>query len=70
VATSYLHLTSVSAGAAAENAAEKKEAKEAGLAASFTFLPLAFESLGPINAYLSSQVNSVKPPSYSKAFLP
>jgi len=39
VATSYLHLTSVSAGAAAENAAVKKEAKYAGLAASYTFLP-------------------------------
>jgi len=49
VATSYLHLTSVSAGDAAENAAEKKHAKYAGLAASYTFLPLAFESLGPIN---------------------
>jgi len=45
----YLHLTSVSAGAAAENAAEKNEAKYAGLAASYTFLPLALESLGPIN---------------------
>jgi len=49
VATSYLQLTSVSAGAAAGNAAEKKEAKYAGLAASYTFLPLAFEFLGPIN---------------------
>jgi len=48
VATSYLHLTLVSAEAAAENAAEKKEAKYAGLAASYTFLPLAFESMGPI----------------------
>jgi len=49
VATSYLHLTSVSAGAADKNAPKKKEAKYAGLAASYTFLPLAFESLGPIN---------------------
>jgi len=49
VATSYLHLTSVSAGAAVQNAAEKNEAKYTGLAASHTFLPLAFESLGPIN---------------------
>jgi len=49
VATSYLQLTSVFARAAAENAAEKKEAKYAGLSVSYTFLPLAFESLGPIN---------------------
>jgi len=81
VATSYLQLTSVFARAAAENAAEKKEAKYAGLAASYTFLPLAFESLGPINedglsflsvwvaAYRSSQVNPVKSSSSSKEFM-
>jgi len=49
LAASYRHLTAATSGAAAENAATKKEAKYAGLASSYMFVPLAFETLGPIN---------------------
>ena len=48
VADSYLHLTSTKAGGAAENAATKKE-EHVDLQQTCTFIPLAFETLGPIN---------------------
>ena len=48
-AASYLHRTSTIAGGAAELAAVRKEAKYSGLPSSHTFVPIAFESLGPIN---------------------
>jgi len=79
VATSYLHLTSVSAGAAAENAADKKRPTRV-LPPHTPFLihlwhlnlrdqltKMAYLSCTNwVADYLSSQVNSMKPPSYSK----
>ena len=47
---SHLSATSVTAGGAADIAAEKKEAKYAELARTYTFIPIACETLGPINA--------------------
>ena len=49
VAASYLPATSVMAGAAAELAATRKEAKYGPLLATHVFVPLALETLGPIN---------------------
>ena len=49
VADSYLHLTSTKACGAAENAATRKEDKYVDLQQKYTFIPLAFETLGPIN---------------------
>jgi hypothetical protein len=49
LATSYLPSTSASAGSAAENAAQRKELKYSALTSSYDFIPLAFETLGPIN---------------------
>ena len=49
VADSYLHLTSTKAGGAAENAATRKEDKYVDLQQTYTFIPLAFETFGPIN---------------------
>ena len=49
VADSYLHLTSAKAGGAAENAATRKEDKYVDLQQTYTLIPLAFETLGPIN---------------------
>ena len=50
LAESYLLATSSAAGAAAEGAAERKELKYQSLVQSHTFVPLAFETLGPINS--------------------
>ena len=50
LADSYLTSTSVTAGAAAEGAASRKELKYQALAATHCFMPLAFETLGPINS--------------------
>ena len=49
VADSYLHRTSAKAGGAAENAATRKEDKYVGLQQTYTFIPLAIETLGSIN---------------------
>ena len=49
LADSYLATTSTTAGAAAEGAASRKEAKYQTLARSHIFIPLAFETMGPIN---------------------
>jgi len=46
---SYLPTSSVTVAAAAEAAASRKEAKYADLPASFSFQPIAVETLGPIN---------------------
>ena len=48
-AASYVQRTSLVAGGAAELAATRKQAKYSGLPASHIFVPIAFESLGPIN---------------------
>jgi len=50
LAESYLASTSTVAGGAAEGAASRKEAKYQALASMHTFIPLAFETLGPINS--------------------
>jgi len=50
VAESYLSNTSIEAGAAAEAAADRKEAKYAQIISSHVFIPLAFETFGPINS--------------------
>ena len=49
VAYSYLHLTSAKAGGSGGNAAIRKEDKYVDLPQTHTFVPLAFETLGPIN---------------------
>ena len=50
LAESYLPTTSSSAGGAAEGAANRKELKYQSLLNTHTFIPLAFETLGPINS--------------------
>jgi hypothetical protein len=49
LAESYLLATSSTAGAA-EGASERKEVKYQSLAVTHTFIPLAFETFGPINS--------------------
>ena len=49
MAESYLLSASTLAGSVAENAANRKELKCQSLATTHTFIPLAFETLGPIN---------------------
>jgi len=57
---SYLASTSTVAEGAAEDAASSKEAKYQVLASTHTFIPLAFETLGPVNSKgMSSPVSSV-----------
>ena len=48
-ASSYIHLTASTTGGAAEQAAERKLAKYSTLPATHEFVPVAIESLGPIN---------------------
>ena len=48
LAPSHLPSTAALAGAAAEHAARSKHAKYAAISATRTFVPLAFETLGPI----------------------
>src|SRR5277367_1804634 len=50
LATSHLQTTSSNAGGAAEAAAEKKEAKYAELAKIYQFVPIACETMGPMNS--------------------
>ena len=49
MAASYLSDTSQTVGAAAERAAARKHDKYQALSASHFFIPLAFETMGPIN---------------------
>src|SRR6218665_3799926 len=48
-AASYIHLTSVAPGGAAELAADRKRGKYSNLPATHDFVPVAIESLGPVN---------------------
>ena len=48
LAVSHLPITSRQPGAAAENASDRKEVKYAELARAHIFMPVAFETLGPI----------------------
>jgi hypothetical protein len=50
MAESYLDSTAVTAGAAAESAASRKEDKYQVLQSSYTFVPIALETFGPINS--------------------
>ena len=50
LAESYLPATSLSGGSAAEGAANRKELKYQALARTHTFIPLGFETFGPINS--------------------
>jgi len=59
LAKSYLAITSTTAGGAVEGAASRKEAKYQALARMHTFIPLSFETLGPINSKGISSVNSI-----------
>ena len=47
--TSYLSSASTLAGSVAENASNRKELKYQSLATTQAFIPLVFETLGPIN---------------------
>src|SRR6201996_1840013 len=49
LASFYSHLSSSSAGRVAERAAELKVAKYSDIAATHEFLPVAFETLRPMN---------------------
>ena len=53
-AATYIQSSASVAGSAAESAAFRKVAKYSDLPASMRFLPVAFESQGPINAEASS----------------
>ena len=46
---SYISASASSAGATAEMAASRKQAKYAALSGSYVFQPIALETLGPIN---------------------
>jgi hypothetical protein len=59
LAESYLLATSSTAGAAAEGAADRKELKYQSLSDTHTFIPLAFETLGPINSKGSVFINQL-----------
>jgi hypothetical protein len=50
LAESYLSASSSSAGSVAEGAANRKEQKYQSLASTHSFIPLAFETFGPINS--------------------
>ena len=49
LADSYISASASSAGAAAEMAASRKQAKYAALSGSYVFQPIALETLGSIN---------------------
>ena len=49
LAASYLDVSSVSAGGVAEQAADRKITKYSNLSSDYSFAPLAFETLGPLN---------------------
>ena len=49
-ATSYIHLTSITPGAAAEMAAARKITKYSEIPSTYDFIPVALETMGPINA--------------------
>ena len=59
LAASNLPFSSVSAGAAAEKAAGRKIQKYDQLTAQYTFVPVAFESLGPANCAGADFIRSI-----------
>ena len=50
MAESYLPATSATAGTAAEDAADRNQSKYQAMTHIHTFIPLAFETFGPINS--------------------
>ena len=63
IADSYLHLSAACAGSAAEGSASRKDIKYAALDHSYTFIPLAFETYGPIIKQGHQIPSRTRPPS-------
>ena len=59
LAASNISLSSAAAGASSEKAAERKVDKYTELAASYTFVPLAFETLGPVNTLGADFISAI-----------
>ena len=59
LANSYVDISSVSAGGAAELAADRKTSKYNNLSAGYSFVPLAFETLGPVNQECDEFLNTL-----------
>jgi len=59
LAPSYSHLSSISAGKAAERAAEMKVGKYSAITMTHDFLPIAFETLGPLNSAAAEFLTSL-----------
>ena len=59
LAASNLSVTSVSAGSAAEKSATNKSRKYSELTATYSFVPLAFETLGPVNSTGADFITSI-----------
>ena len=59
LAPSYAHLSSISAGKAAERAAENKVAKYSALSPFYSFTPVALETLGPMSESTLSFLTSL-----------
>jgi len=59
LAVSYVSATSSTLGAAAEGAADRKELKSQSIAHTHTFIPLAVETLEPINSKDINYVNQL-----------
>jgi hypothetical protein len=59
LAASYLPITSATPGAAAEGAVDRKELKYQELEKTHMFIPLAFETLGPINRKATSFISEL-----------
>ncbi len=59
LAASNLSVTSLSAGSAAEKSALNKARKYSELSATYSFVPLAFETLGPVNSSGADFISSI-----------
>jgi len=59
MADSYRSIASSCAGDVAEEAANRKEQKYQSLAATYNFIPLAFETFGPINSKGTTFLNQL-----------
>ena len=59
LAASNISHSALAAGAAAEKAAERKLQKYTELSACYTFVPVAFETLGPVNSLGAEFIRSI-----------
>ena len=59
LAPSYSAISSVSAGMVAEKAAGNKRTKYSAILQTHDFIPIAFETLGPINAQASNFISQL-----------